>query len=30
VWCMVGTIDQDHLYEIAEHLGGESTDAELG
>jgi hypothetical protein len=30
VWCMVGTIDQDHLYEIAEHLGGESADAELG
>jgi anti-sigma factor RsiW len=24
VWCMVGTIDQDKLYEIAEHLGGES------
>jgi Putative zinc-finger len=30
VWCMVGTIDQDQLYEIAEHLGGESSDAELG
>jgi anti-sigma factor RsiW len=30
VWCMVGTIDQDKLYEIAEHLGGESSDAELG
>jgi anti-sigma factor RsiW len=30
VWCMVGTIDQDRLYEIAEHLGGESSDAELG
>ena len=24
VWCMVGTIEQDKLYEIAEHLGGES------
>jgi hypothetical protein len=24
VWCLVGTIDQDRLYEIAEHLGGES------
>jgi Putative zinc-finger len=30
VWCMVGTIDADQLYEIAEHLGGESADAELG
>jgi Putative zinc-finger len=30
VWCMVGTIDQDRLYEIAEHLGGESSDARLG
>jgi len=30
VWCMVGTIDQDQLYEIAEHLGGESSGAELG
>jgi len=30
VWCLVGTIDQDELYEIAEHLGGESSDAELG
>jgi hypothetical protein len=30
VWCMVGTIDQDQLYEIAEHLGGESSAAELG
>jgi hypothetical protein len=24
VWCLVGTIDQDRLYQIAEHLGGES------
>ncbi len=24
VWCLVGTIDQQRLYEIAEHLGGES------
>jgi hypothetical protein len=24
VWCLVGTVDQDQLYEIAEHLGGES------
>jgi anti-sigma factor RsiW len=23
VWCLVGTIDQERLYEIAEHLGGE-------
>src|SRR5215211_8982480 len=30
VWCLVGTIDQDELYEIAEHLGGESSEAELG
>jgi hypothetical protein len=30
VWCLVGTIDQDRLYEIAEHLGGESSEAELG
>ena len=30
VWCLVGTIDQDRLYEIAEHLGGESAEAELG
>jgi hypothetical protein len=30
VWCLVGTIDQDQLYEIAEHLGGESSGAELG
>jgi hypothetical protein len=30
VWCLVGTIDQDQLYDIAEHLGGESSEAELG
>jgi anti-sigma factor RsiW len=24
VWCLIGTIDQDQLYRIAEHLGGES------
>jgi Putative zinc-finger len=24
VWCLVGTIDQDRLHGIAEHLGGES------
>jgi hypothetical protein len=30
VWCLVGTIDQGQLYEIAEHLGGESAEAELG
>ena len=24
VWCLVGTIDQERLYGIAEHLGGES------
>jgi anti-sigma factor RsiW len=24
VWCLVGTIDQERLYRIAEHLGGES------
>jgi anti-sigma factor RsiW len=24
VWCLVGTIDQERLYEVAEHLGGES------
>jgi Putative zinc-finger len=28
VWCLVGTIDQDRLYEIAEHLGGESEAGE--
>ena len=27
VWCLVGTIDQDRLYGIAEHLGGESSPA---
>jgi anti-sigma factor RsiW len=30
VWCVVGTIDPDQLYEIAEDLGGESSEAELG
>jgi hypothetical protein len=30
VWCLVGTIDQGRLYDIAEHLGGESSGAELG
>jgi hypothetical protein len=30
VWCVVGTINPDQLYEIAEHLGGESSEAELG
>jgi hypothetical protein len=24
VWCLVGTIDQERLYAIAESLGGES------
>jgi Putative zinc-finger len=24
VWCLVGTIDQERLYQVAEHLGGES------
>ena len=24
VWCLVGTIDQERLYKIAEYLGGES------
>jgi anti-sigma factor RsiW len=24
VWCLVGTVDQDRLYELAERLGGES------
>jgi hypothetical protein len=24
VWCLVGTVEQDRLYQIAEHLGGES------
>jgi hypothetical protein len=30
VWCLVGTVDQDRLYEIAEHLGGESAEAGRG
>jgi hypothetical protein len=30
VWCLVGTIDPDQLYKIAEGLGGESAEAELG
>jgi hypothetical protein len=30
VWCLVGTIDQERLYEIAEHLGGESETDEPG
>jgi hypothetical protein len=30
VWCLVGTIDPDRLYKIAEGLGGESSEAELG
>jgi hypothetical protein len=30
VWCLVGTIDQDRLYGIAEHLGGESSAASAG
>jgi hypothetical protein len=30
VWCLVGTIDQKRLYEIAEHLGGESSAARPG
>ena len=30
VWCLVGTIDQDRLYGIAEHLGGESSPAPAG
>jgi hypothetical protein len=30
VWCLVGTIDQDRLYRIAEHLGGESKADGLG
>jgi hypothetical protein len=25
VWCLVGTVDQERLYEIAEYLGGESS-----
>ncbi len=30
VWCLVGTIDQERLYGIAEHLGGESSAAPAG
>ena len=30
VWCLVGTIDKDRLYGIAEHLGGESSAAAPG
>src|SRR5512133_145473 len=30
VWCLVGTIDQERLYRIAEHLGGESEADEPG
>jgi anti-sigma factor RsiW len=30
VWCLVGTIDQERLYQIAEHLGGESSAAQPG
>jgi hypothetical protein len=30
VWCLVGTIDKDRLYGIAEHLGGESSAAAAG
>jgi anti-sigma factor RsiW len=30
VWCLVGTIEQQRLYEIAEHLGGESPAAAAG
>jgi hypothetical protein len=30
VWCLVGTIDQEKLYDIAEHLGGESSAARQG
>jgi hypothetical protein len=30
VWCLVGTIDQERLYRIAEHLGGESSAAQPG
>jgi hypothetical protein len=30
VWCLVGTIDQERLYAIAEHLGGESEAGEHG
>ncbi|MFL5882316.1 MAG: anti-sigma factor family protein [Actinomycetota bacterium] len=30
VWCLVGTIDQERLYAIAEHLGGESQEGAPG
>ena len=30
VWCLVGTIEQKRLHEIAEHLGGESRAAYAG
>jgi anti-sigma factor RsiW len=30
VWCLVGTIDQERLYAIAEHLGGESEEGAPG
>jgi anti-sigma factor RsiW len=30
VWCLVGTIDQERLYAIAEHLGGESEEGAHG
>ncbi len=30
VWCLVGTIDKDRLYGIAEYLGGESSAAATG
>ena len=30
VWCLVGTIDQERLYKIAEHLGGESEEGAPG
>jgi hypothetical protein len=30
VWCLVGTIDQERLYAIAEHLGGESSAVHAG
>jgi Putative zinc-finger len=30
VWCLVGTIHQERLYRIAEHLGGESSAARPG
>jgi hypothetical protein len=30
VWCLVGTIEQERLHEIAKHLGGESPGAYAG